>query len=113
MAGIDYSKEFNVYILKDCRKPEEYGPSGNLTSKVGVCLGIFCFPNTWERARIQNTEHGRPLIYFDGEYIWGGECSWVRLENIKGVSAESEFITLKKLREKRNKRPGLGGHSLN
>jgi len=76
MAGeIDYSRPFKIRVIQDCRDPTEYGPSGKLDGKYGICLGVYEFPNTWKKAR--NEREGNPLILTDsGDYIWGCQSWW-------------------------------------
>ena len=80
MGEIDYSKPFKVRIVQDGREKEDYGPSGNLDGVYGICLGIYKFPNTWEKIEDlenRNPFESSPLIMTEqGDYIWGFECYW-------------------------------------
>jgi len=68
MANINYSKPFKVRIIEDCRERR-------LDSHYGVCLGLYKYPNIWEKSRIETD--GNPLILTkSGDYIWGCECWW-------------------------------------
>ncbi|MBI2142251.1 hypothetical protein HYU15_02035 [Candidatus Woesearchaeota archaeon] len=74
MSDIDYSRPFPVRILADCRPSGEYGPSGNLEGKYGVCVGLY---------------EGIPLIETPfGDSIQGIECWFVEAEDFDGIPLE-------------------------
>lgn len=106
----DYSEPFRVVILQDCRPPEDYGASGNLTEQRGTCLGEYIIPKNpkvpdlskkatpaQRAASIEalldperdEVELANPLILSDsGDYIWGLHCYFSREEDLKDIPKE-------------------------
>ena len=100
-AGIDkYKTPFLVGIGHDYRDAEEYGPAGDLSGYIGVCLGYYFTPEDYRVSRLEaltkltDVEQIRVrsidppsfnlLIYVPavGEYIWGIESDHIRLESL-------------------------------